>query len=378
MTICLACRSSRTKALADLGTTPVLNGVMFDDRASARAATLGRLDLAVCLDCGHVFNVAYDPGLLDYDAEYDNSLHFSPSFQAYADELAHRLVDTYDLHNGLIVEIGSGKGDFLESITALSGSRGVGYDPSTMSEREIPNVTLVSDYYRPGQGVEPYDLLVCRHVLEHLERPEEILVSLRQTAPADAIHYFEVPAAEFDFGPDGLWDFIYPHVSYFSRESLCTLLMRCGFDIIASGRSFSDQFHWVEVRAGAGDAPVADPGAHLAALADFAERRERTVSRSRSELSDRNRRGQITALWGAGARGVAFLNAVDPDAILLVVDLNPRKWGRYLPGTGHEVIPPEALASSSVTQVLITNPAYEIEISEHLQRLGIHASVSRV
>jgi hypothetical protein len=75
---------------------------------------------------------------------------------------------------------------------------------------------------------------------------------------------------------------------------------------------------------------------------------------------------------------VAFLNAVDPDAILLVVDLNPRKWGRYLPGTGHEVIPPEALASSSVTQVLITNPAYEIEISEHLQRLGIHASVSRV
>ena len=47
----------------------------------------------------------------------------------------------------------------LESITRLSGGTGFGYDPSTVPDRDIPNVKLVSDLYRPGHDVEPYDVL---------------------------------------------------------------------------------------------------------------------------------------------------------------------------------------------------------------------------
>ena len=376
---CLACGGDRFKGVADLGSTPVLNGVMFDSRESARAAALGRLDLVACLDCGHAANVAFDSDLIDYDAAYDNSLHFSPTFQTYAEQLAQRLVETYELRGRRIVEIGSGKGDFLESIVQLSGGVGFGYDPSSSADRNIQNVTQIKDYYRPGQDVEPYDLLVCRHVLEHLENPEQILRSLTAAATAHAIHYFEVPAAEFDFGSTGMWDFIYPHVSYFSQQSLYALLRRCGFEIVASGRSFSGQFQWAEVQVGPAGSAVFDPTAHLLLLEDFAERHARVARRWRAELRDRAAAGQRTALWGAGSKGVSFLNAVDPDAMLLsVVDLNPRKWHRFLPGTGHQVIPPESLAGTGVTKVLITNLAYQQEIITQLEDLGIVADVAAV
>ena len=375
---CLACGSHRLKGVADLGRTPVLNGVMFDDCESARAATQGRLDVTGCLDCGHTQNITFDPDLIDYDAEYDNSLHFSPTFQNYAEDLAQRLVDTYDLRGGAFVEIGSGKGDFLESITRYSGGTGTGYDPSTIPDKQIANVTLVSEYYRPGQDVESYDLLVCRHVLEHLEGPAAIVQSLRDAAPAHAVHYFEVPAAEFDFGPTGMWDFIYPHVSYFSEESLHALMRRCGFEIVAGGRSFSDQFLWVEVRAGERDSAIADPAEHLTLLDDFADRHAEVVGRWRRDVAERSGRNEGTAMWGAGSKGVSFLNAVDPDGSLVVVDLNPRKWGRFLPGTGNEVISPDALPSHQVTKVFITNPAYQQEITQQLHDLGIDAEVVMV
>lgn len=367
--------AARLKPVADLGTTPVLNGVTFDDAASARSTVMGEMQIVACLDTGHAVNAAYDDSLLDYDADYDNSLHFSPTFQAYADHLAARLVDTYGLAGGRFVEIGSGKGDFLESITRLSGGTGFGYDPSTVSDRDIPNVTLVSDLYRPGHDVEPYDLLICRHVLEHLEDAEVIVRSIRAAAPPDAIHYFEVPAAEFDFGPTGMWDLIYPHVGYFSRESLHYLMRSCGFEIVADGRSFADQFLWVEVRAGAADDTLPEVTDHLAVLDDFATRRTRLVDHWRREIADRARTGLRTAMWGAGSKGVSFLTAVDPDATLTVVDLNPRKWGRFLPGTGHEVVRPDALVGSGVSTVVITNPAYQAEITRQLADLGVTAEV---
>lgn len=367
--------AARLKPVADLGTTPVLNGVTFDDAASARSTVMGEMQIVACLDTGHAVNAAYDDSLLDYDADYDNSLHFSPTFQAYADRLAARLVDTYALAGGRFVEIGSGKGDFLESITRLSGGTGFGYDPSTVADRDIPNVTLVSDLYRPGRDVEPYDLLICRHVLEHLEDPEAIIRSIRAAAPPDAIHYFEVPAAEFDFGPTGMWDLIYPHVGYFSRDSLHYLMRSCGFEIVAEGRSFADQFLWVEVRAGGTDDSLPQPSDHLALLDDFAARRQGLVDQWLRTIADRAARGEHTAMWGAGSKGVAFLNAVDPDATLTVVDLNSRKWGRYLPGTGHQVVEPSALVGSGVSEVVITNPAYRAEITRQLADLGVAAEV---
>ena len=81
-------------------------------------------------------------------------------------------------------------------------------------------------------------------------------------------------------------------------------------------------------------------------------------------------------LWGAGSRGVQFLTFADRERRLAaVVDVNPRKWGRYLPVTAHRVQPPETLAELRPEAVIITNPSYRDEIGASLRDLGVDAEL---
>src|SRR5699024_9460055 len=80
-------------------------------------------------------------------------------------------------------------------------------------------------------------------------------------------------------------------------------------------------------------------------------------------------------LWGAGSKGVSFLAAVDPAGTMAVVDVNPRKAGTFLPGTGHAVSAPESLRGQQISCVLITNPAYRDEITHQVRDLGLDAAV---
>ena len=76
--------------------------------ADQAVAARGDIELVACTRCSMLRNVAFDEGLVDYEGSYDNSLHFSPTFQRYADDLARRLVERYRIRNGDVVEIGSG------------------------------------------------------------------------------------------------------------------------------------------------------------------------------------------------------------------------------------------------------------------------------
>ena len=72
--------------------------------------------------------------------------------------------------------------------------------------------------------------------------------------------------------------------------------------------------------------------------------------------------GKVAA-WGAGAKGVTFANLADPQCDLLdcLIDLNPAKQGRFVPGTGHPIVDPASAAARGVRAALLMNPNYEHE-----------------
>lgn len=383
---CPACGGDDIEPLVDLGEVPALCGAMWSDAAGARDAARGHLDLVVCPECAHVWNAAFDERLIDYDADYDNSLHHSSTFQRFADELAGRLAATHDLRGGYVLEIGSGKGEFLSQLCSLADCEGVGFDPTFTGTSTTPGVELVAEYFPVGSAPErPFDLLLCRHVLEHLADPVALLTGLVASARATGTRptfYFEVPSAAFNFGPAGLWDCIYPHVSYFSMPSLRRLIERAGLTVVRIEQTFHGQF--LSVEAVAADIPGVsriegdDVAAHLTLLGSFADRLQSTVQEWSARITGQEQSGDQVALWGAGAKAVVFLNAVDGAGRLrAVVDVNPGKWGRFLPGTGHQVLAPAALPTD-VSAVLVTNAAYLDEITEQLAGLGVHADVLAV
>ena len=60
------------------------------------------------------------------------------------------------------------------------------------------------------------------------------------------------------------------------------------------------------------------------------------------------------------------------DYVAAAVDINPHKHHCFMPGTGHEVIAPEALAELRPDLVVVMNEIYVEEIRAQLAGMGLH------
>ncbi len=379
---CPACDAGTLEGFLDLPAVPLISTAFHADRTTALEAPRGDLQLGLCRHCALVWNLAFEADRVTYTPEYENSQHFSPLFREFVDELADRLHAAYPLEGRTVVEIGCGKGEFLSLLCARAGSRGLGFDPTFSGEVASDGIEVVRDYYGPATGTHlEAELVLARHVLEHLAEPVEFLRTIRSTAGEATPVYLEVPNAESVFSPAGMWDLLYQHVAYFSRPALSAVVRRGGYEVSDLRTAFHGQFLSVEgrpARETVVDPPDPDAVASVCtAVEGFSDRLQSRLAHWRERLTAA-RRGDV-ALWGAGARGVAFLNLLDTEgAVQRVVDVNPRKVGRFIPGTAHRIDTPSSLEDAPVETVLITNPAYREEISNQLAALGSRATVEAV
>lgn len=374
---CPVCDADRVETLLELPDLPAFCNVQHVDRTTALSQPSGTLTLALCAGCGHLFNRTFDPSTLEYDQDYENSLHFSAVFNRFARELAERLVERYDLHGKRVIDVGCGKGDFLALLCDLGQNDGFGFDRSFEEGRvatpERGSVRYFGEYFGPERaGLKP-DLVSCRHVLEHIPRPVPFLAGLAGAAreSADCRFYLEVPNALFTVRDLGIWDLIYEHAHYFSAPSLDRACRRAGIATTALEETFGGQYLSLEGRLGDGDDDPERVAAVVETAREFPARFREKVARWRDEMSGRSGR---TVVWGGGSKGVTFLNLVRPgEAVAAVVDVNPHKQGRFVAGTGHEIVGPDALASLRPELVLVMNPLYRDEIARTLDERGVTA-----
>ena len=98
-----------------------------------------------------------------------------------------------------------------------------------------------------------------------------------------------------------------------------------------------------------------------------------------ARLAEYARGGKTVALWGGGAKAVGFLNLLQVvDQIRHVVDINPNKQGKFLPGTGQEIVSAAALKEIRPDVVILMNPIYQLEIEGSLKELGLDCEVQCV
>src|SRR3954454_16837429 len=101
---CPVCGADRARPVVTLDAVPVLCNQLWPDVASARAAPRATLALTICEACRHLWNTAFEPDQITSDPSFENSLHHSAVFRAFADELARRLVEAHGLRGGRVVE----------------------------------------------------------------------------------------------------------------------------------------------------------------------------------------------------------------------------------------------------------------------------------
>ncbi len=381
---CPGCGFPEVAAFFESRGVPVHVGVQWESREAALSCPRGDIRLAFCRRCGLVVNTAFEPRLMCGVESYENPLDFSATFQAYAQALALQLIERYDVRAKTVVEIGCGSGTFLRQLCTLGNNCGVGFDPGYAGGEDgadgaHPTVNIIADEYSPRYAHQHADLLCCRHLLDHIAAPREFLSGLRpiMAGREHAVAYFEVPNCQDIFLGPYPWLIIYEHCLYFTCHSLSQLFAECGYSVQRSGTGYGDTFAYVEARLDGHPRDGRDPvlpdlGSLPSAIETFPARYASVLERWHSRLQERLSERQRVVLWGAGARSVGFTSAVGAaDQIPYVVDLNPRKWGHYLSGTGQEIVPPEFLRKYSPNAVIIMNAIYRNEIETSVRDMGL-------
>lgn len=376
---CPAC-GAQARVLYRVAGIPTHSCVLLEDAAAAQAFPVGDLALAHCPTCGLLFNDAFDPAQVDYAEDYEETQGCSGTFSAWLEGVTRDLIERVGLQGGDVVEVGCGRGDFLALLCRLSGARGVGVDPSATAGRVDRDagggLTFLHELYGAEHAALPADLLACRHTLEHLPEVAEVARSFRSNL-TNAHVFVEVPDTLRILEEGAFWDVYYEHCSYFTAGSLGRLFRSAGFGLERLDLEYGGQYLQLLAHTSRGTAaPPEDTERITDAVRCFRDTCRATLERWHELLQQAS--GPV-ALWGSGSKATGFLTTLGAhDSVAAVVDINPAKHGRYVAGTGHPIVAPEALVELAPAHVVIMNPVYRDEIGAELSRLGVAAEVSAV
>ncbi|MEO8167722.1 MAG: class I SAM-dependent methyltransferase [bacterium] len=367
---------------------PVHSVLLMPTREAALSYPRGRIELGFCDSCGFISNTAFDSTLHEYSARYEATQGFSPTFNKFHHALAQRLIDTYNLHDKDIIEIGCDKGDFLLMLCEMGNNRGIGVDPAYVPDRiestARDRVQFIADLYSEKYSHLKGDFIACKMTLEHIHPTLEFVSMVRRSIgeKMDATIFFQIPNATYVLRDLAFWDIYYEHCSYFSKGSLARLFRKSGFDVLGLATEYDDQYLTIEAKPSNGSRTELLPEENdMDSLRSLVQHFIAHYPERMKVWSDLMKRivdgGKKATIWGAGSKGVAFLTKlnVTTDIMPYAVDINPYKRGTFMAGTGQEIVTPDFLTTYQPDIVIAMNPIYKNEIQNDLNTLGVKAEL---
>jgi hypothetical protein len=226
-----------------------------------------------------------------------------------------------------MIEVGCGKGHFLEQLQTR-GFDITGIDPTY----EGSNPAVIRDYYSPSLGLRAGGIIL-RHVLEHVQEPVEFLARIRDANGGRGKIYIEVPCFDWICKNRAWFDVFYEHVNYFRMVDF----QRIFGSIHECDHVFAGQYLYVVADLATLRNPVGGSLDQFEFPKDFLQSVDKHAESLKSRLSSGS------AIWGGASKGVIFALFMERAGarVDVVVDVNPAKHGKYLPGTGLQVHSPE-------------------------------------
>jgi SAM-dependent methyltransferase len=333
------------------------------------AESFGAISLRKNRQNGLIENAAFDVDLIQYDTDYQNNQSLSASFEAHMRSVLDLLKARY-APGSKVVEVGCGKGDFLEMLQADGSYEVTGYDGAY----EGDNPVIEKRFLNSCDSLDA-DLVVLRHVLEHIKRPHEFL-NLLSGIFADADIYVEVPDYEWIETNQAFFDITYEHVNYFTPLSLSNLFK----SVKEQGLLFGDQYQFVIGAFSESNfieferAYDADENWTMLNFDTLFPDFQAAISNLEETSSDK-----MVYIWGAATKGVMFchhLKRLRPSAFARVraaVDINPMKTNRFMPSVHLPILDVDAFCDQAKGDelVVIMNPNYRDEIVADLRNRGL-------
>ncbi len=327
-----------------------------------------------CTSCGHVYNEDFDYAEIPYQDNPNRMFNRGPIWNAHLRRVRDAILAHVSL-TPVVVVVGCGRGELLEALAEVRpGGTYIGFDPQAPRQSEHVNVTYRRELFEPGvhmSELEP-EIVVARHVLEHLHDPLSLLQATNIAAEIEGLHsrlFIEVPCIDRCFETGRTADFFYEHYSHFTTQSFTRMLELAGTGVDSIELGYGDEVIFGVARLG-GCTEQRDRLASTKRFHDRAAETRRTVRRQLDALWESGKR---IALWGGTGKAAMFINANGADAnrFPLVVDSDPEKVDTYVPGTGQRIRFRDELRERPAEVIVITTQWRAREIVAEISRCDI-------
>ena len=361
MTRCNLCCAETVETLIEFGAHPIAH--RFLDTREEEEYT-HPLTLGFCGACGLVQLVDPIP-----PNELYTQYHWLSSWKP--NPHVPNVVATLQRLPGLaldasVVEIGSNDGAFLAELRDRGFERLLGLEPAEDACKAAADrgVQTIPGYFTPEaarQIVSTFghaDLLVARHVLEHVADLPLFAEAMQIVLATGAHVLVEVPDFGFSQGaPDfsALWE---EHVNHFTRTTIAAFLARAGVVVDRfETYSFSGQalVAWGRrSESGPPASPTGEPADLGASARAYRDRWPGFRAAMRDYLERQRRAGRRIGVYGAGCRAATLINVCDLAPLVeLVADDQVEKQRKFMPGSRLPVVAGDALDQSGLDLCLL-------------------------
>jgi len=368
MTNCIVCGNKRYFPVFNPGPQPLSALNLPITAPGARNALRYPMNFVECACCSHVYNTDFNYALIPY-GEDSNLMYNSGS--GWVLHLQHvismlmRFRGRWELGN--VIDIGCGDGQFFSLLKSkMPQAKCIGFEPG-IDASKIDDFWVERDYFIPERDLKRFRplLLVCRHVLEHMAQPRDFVSEISYWAgeyDLKTMVLFEVPCIDKALRLGRMSDFLYEHVSNFTRSSFRQLFDISGFLPLEIEVCYND-----EVLVGTFECDVNRIKYYHNSARHFKDISNLVLKSVAKKLASIP---SPIYFWGGTGKSAAFLNVFKIYSPF-VVDSDKHKVGRHVPGTGQEIKSVNWLLNQSPGTIVITTPWRAHDIVREIQQCGV-------
>jgi SAM-dependent methyltransferase len=373
---CRHCAATLDRVCLDLGSAPPSNAYLSE--AALRAPELWYpLRLLACERCWLVQTEDHAGREALFSDDYAYFSSFSSSWLAHAEAYVRAMKARFDLTSAsLVCEVAANDGYLLRYVQD-EGIPCYGIEPTASTARAARALGLdvVERFFGVGLARElaaagrQVDLVAANNVLAHVPDINDFVAGFAALLKPDGVATFEFPHL-LRLLRENQFDTVYhEHYSYLSLGTVRRVFEANGLAVfdVEEHPTHGGSLRVFAQRADTGRRATTEAVARVlrdeaevglatsAGYDGFQAKVDKVKDDFIAYLIESRRAGRTVAAYGAAAKGNTLMNyaGVRPGLIAFVVDRNPAKQGKYMPGSRIPIVAEDHLRSTRPDDVVL-------------------------
>lgn len=387
---CRHCGRELRLPLVDLGSAPPSNAYLTERTLHAPESWYP-LRVLVCEGCWLVQTEDFSRAEELFDADYAYFSAFSESWLAHCERYVEQVTERFGLTaESRVVEVAANDGYLLQYVLRR-GISCIGVEPtaSTAAAARARGIPIIEAFFGSALAEQivaeggAADLVVANNVLAHVPDINDFVAGIARLLKAPGVATFEFPHL-MRLVDENQFDTVYhEHFSYLSLIAVERIFAANGLSVfdVEELSTHGGSLRVFAQRMDGGSRPVTPTVDALlgrercagmdgsAYYAGFQCKTERVKDEFLRFLLDAKREGRRVAAYGAAAKGNTLMNyaGIRPDLLPFVVDRNPSKQSKFLPGSRIPIVGEERLRAECPDYVVILPWNIKEEVTEQLE-----------